>query len=130
MARKHFDSFAVLEAKHQRDLAINSMIAQACTRQGMLGATALALNRDFGFGEKRLSALNLAIGEIYGGRIVPGFGNAGDADVFRELVDRDLKAIAPTLWVPWEERYEYWADEEAERFRRRAMKNGKIKHKR
>lgn len=45
-------------------------------------------------------------------------------------MDRDLKAIAPTLWVPWEERYEYWVDEEAERFRREAMKGGKTKHKR
>ena len=108
-----------LQRKYAQDMEAQSIVIQYWIRQGMLDSTTLALHRYWGWGEKRLTDLNRQIGGIYCDEVLYGLGDQhDDSDVARELVDRELKVICPTLFVPWEERYEFWVDTEMEKFRK------------
>ena len=108
-----------IQQKYARDMEAQSIVIQYWIRQGMLDSTTLALHRHWGWGEKRLTELNRQIGGIYCDEVLYGLGDQhDDSDVARELVDRELKVICPKLFVPWEERYEFWVDTEMEKFRR------------
>lgn len=57
-------------------------------------------------GEKRLAKVNAAV-QKYFDRFHPALSERAEADYYRAKLDERLAKIYPTLFIPFEERYEW-----------------------
>lgn len=57
-------------------------------------------------GEERLAKVNAAVMEYFH-KFHPALSERAEADYYREKLDERLRKIYPTMFIPFEERYEW-----------------------
>ena len=76
-------------------------------RQLMVDILTIVLNREFGFGAKRLRRMWDTFSKMHDDFVTIWNEDSKDIEYTKQVMDRELKAICGEYFVPWEERYRY-----------------------
>lgn len=90
-----------LKQQRNEDSYTNYVMA----RQLMVDILTIVLNREFGFGAKRLRRMWDAFSKLHDQFCNVWNGDSKDLEYTKTVLDRELKAICGEYFIPWNVRY-------------------------